>query len=165
MTEGRRNNIDFARLESPWLSIKPKKLSFTEYDNIPNCGTSAISLLTGLSMRFVDSFNPIGFGIKYWYFCDIIKFLKSRGFITIEVTKRSVTNSFWCDTPITQNHCVLMLLKMDADEYSVYVMHKGIIWHNFSREKIDALYLLNKPTEQVYVVQHPKHQRKMQQAC
>lgn len=152
MKTGTITATTFDKLASPNLALKPKR---RDYDECSNCGSAALSTITGLSVKFVHSMCKDPDGI-FWHFDDIVKFLKKRNYTVVEVTKNSVTNVFWRERPLTPNHCLLMFLKMDTEWYSAFVMHKNICWHNFEKEKVDNLFLINKPTDRVYIVHHKK---------
>ena len=106
MREGIIKKVDFDTLASPDLNIVPNANAKRYYLGTEgsNCSTGAISLLTGLSIQFIDSLNP-GPSNDYWYIEDVVKFLRQRDFKVVEVTKRNVTNiDSWKDGHISANH-------------------------------------------------------------
>lgn len=144
----------FDDLRSPRLNLKEPKLSY-QYHDLSNCGTAALSLLTGLSPNFVQSKCTYP-GKDGWAVSKMVQFLKQRNFKVIEVTKNSVTNVYWENRPIRTDHCLLVISHMNTTEASALVMHKGVTWHNLRTEDMDDLFFINKPTQNVYIVQHPK---------
>lgn len=152
MKEGINTHIKFHKYESPYLKLKQPKNSY-QYKNISNCGTAALSLLTGLTPNYVQSkctYDP-GDG---WYGDDMVKFLRNRGYYVVEVTKKNVTNTDWKDYPLTPNHCLLIITTVEKEECSAIVVHKNKLWHNLKTEDFTPLFFLNKPTVQVYIVSH-----------
>ena len=152
MQEGIKKKVQFSRMTSPDLILKP---TYKHQDDDCNCSTAALSMLTNLTVPFIQS-QCKSRSKEYWYIEDVIKFLEKRKFKVTELTKRTVTNRFWLDKSITSNHCLLLFLKMDAQENSALIMHKDKIWHNFSLVKSDKLYFINHPMEHVYIIEHSR---------
>src|ERR1035437_4056135 len=150
MSEGGVKYQNIHRLASSELVLNSKPYRGIETHD---CGTAALCLITGISPDYINSLSRCR-GKKSWYFDDMVEFLRKRKFDVVELTKKSVTNVPWTFEPVTRNHCLLMFLKMDKKEYSAFVMHKGVGYHNMHRQKIDGLFLMNKPTEHVFIVSH-----------
>src|ERR1035437_1746447 len=142
MREGITKYQPINNLASPKLvlDVKPYRTLDTH-----DCGTAALCLLTGMSPNYINSLSRCR-DKTAWYFDDMIAFLKKRKYDVVELTRRSVTNVHWESEPVTANHCLLMFLKMNKTDYSAFIMHKGVGYHNMHRQKIDGLFLMNKPT-------------------
>jgi len=128
------------------------------------CGSSALSLLTGLTPKHVSRQMP-NHPQKLWSTTAAIKFLKNRGFQIREVSRYGVTNldpndSFeWQYEPITSKHVLLCDLLMCRDEASWWVVHNNITYHNFSVKALNPLLFCNKPSQAIFLVTHPKWPR------
>lgn len=152
MKEGKRKEVKFNELQSPRLVLNPKHKS--QYETICNCGTAALSIMTGLSVNYLQKLCK---NRSYWYIEDMLKLLRKRKYKVVEVTRKNVLyNREWYHDRVNSQHCVLMFLKMDEKEYSAFVMHRNVTWHNFRQEVVDSLYMLNRPIEEVYIIHHPK---------
>lgn len=152
MQEGKIQYIDWSQYSAPSLNLIPRKNNNYEYIS---CGTASLSLITGLSTRFIEKHckNPkVG-----WYTKRAIEFLRNRGFTAVELTKNRITClNYGYSFPITKNHCLMINAKMDKKENSMFLLHKDKIWHHFEPESSNSLFFLNKPTQDVFVIWHPK---------
>ena len=154
MKTGSVKTTNFDNLKSKKLKLVLPKNS-SQYDTISNCATAAISLITGLSPRYIQRYckYPAKNG---WYIDDMVEFIRGKGYKVVEVTKNSVTNVFWKSHPLTSDHCLLVISRMNTEEFSALVIHKGKTWHNLLIEPSSNLFFLNKPTLNVYIIQHLK---------
>lgn len=154
MKEGINKELSFKRYESRRLNLKlPTK--FSQYNSICNCGTAALSLLTGMEPNYVQDKCTYESG-DGWYSEEMVKFLRNRKFKVVEVTKHNVTKVYWKDYPLTNNHCLLIISQMDSHECSAVVVHKNKLWHNMKETNLSPIFFLNKPTIDVYIVSHSK---------
>ena len=153
MKKGKIEKIDWNKYKAPDLNLRlPNK---KDLDCI-SCGSISLSILTGLSPKFIEKYCP---NPKHgWYTSRIKKFLLSRGYTVLDVTKRNVTNTVFFNYPVTSEHCLLLLMKVDKDDYSTFIAHKNSLWHNFDdwSEDYNPLLFINKPVEDVMVIWHPK---------
>ena len=82
---------------------------------------------------------------------------KENGYTAIELSKNGILTPDHEHFPIKQNHCLMMNVRLDSLANSMLVFHKGVMWHNFHVEHdFNSLYFLNKPTQDVILVYHPK---------
>ena len=130
---------------------------FNHYYN--TCGTSAISTLTGLHPRFVERYRPKK--NPYWSSTAMIGFLKTRGFRVQPVTKCGVTalskrNNEFERMPIGPLHVLLCNSLCCRDEASWFIVHYGVMYHNFESFEMNPFFFVNKPTQYLWVVKHPK---------
>ena len=154
MKEGYAKNIDFRRLTAPKLRLVASRQQRREYATISNCGTAALSLITGISPIEIQSHCPME-DKEGWCADQMERFLKKAGYTVKELTRRTVNNVWWTLRPITDDHVLLMVVRVNLDEYSAAVVHRGELWHNMYKERLNGLYFLNKPTETVLLVHHP----------
>ena len=155
MKTGKVKSTRFKDLRSRKLNLQLPPSSY-QYDSISNCATAALSILTQLTPKYVQS-KCLYPGKKGWYNDDMVKFLQERNYKVVEVTRNSVTNVYWEDHPLTNDHCLLVVSWMNTEEASALVIHKGKAWHNLRNEhNMSHLYFLNKPTVSVFIIQHPK---------
>lgn len=152
MQEGRKREINWEDWTAPKLYINPTKVDTLNYIS---CGSTALSLLTQLPLKQVESYNPNP--KRGWSTTRAIRFLRNKGYKTLEVTKMSVTNTYWFKTPLKPDHCLLLNVRLDVKENSMMVCHKNVLWHNFETiDELSNLYFLNKPTQDVIIITHPK---------
>ena len=160
MKDGNYNlNFDWESVESPKLDLSKNFNRFHQkmYDT---CGTGAISLITGLHPKFIEKQLPKP--RKHWTDSSICRFLNKRGYKTIPLTKNLVT-SMSNESPyaelfyiVTQYHCLLLNSLVCQDEASFFVLHNGHVYHNFKKDYIDPLFLINRPTQTAFIVCHKK---------
>jgi len=159
MLEGRKNRerVDWAKLESPNLDMRKRR--YYGLKQFKSCGTSAISMVTGLTVNTIDKHNN---NSADWAWDDTERFLTARGYTCTEVTKKGICDTWWQNHNLTEDHilwcCCRMGTHQGVADYSAVVIHRGAIWHNFERI-IDPLFFLNKPTEYVVVISHEKYSR------
>lgn len=144
--------IDWRSYESPSLMLDQKKTFY----HIPykSCGSASLSLITGLSPGVIERSCPnpkIG-----WFTTRAVKFLKEKGYSVIELSKENILNAGWPAYPLNENHCLLMNVRVDSMENSMFVVHKGKVWHHYDPTTLDGLFFLNKPTQDVLLVYHKK---------
>ena len=156
MKDGSYNfNFDLISTESPNLDlgINCKKFSINDYET---CGTGAISLITGLTPKYIEKHIPKS--QKHWSDLGICKFLNKRGYKTAQLTKNLVTSikSYFSYSylpwRITNNHCLLLNSLVCENEASYFVAHKGILYHNFHETELNPLFWINRPTQTAFVV-------------
>jgi hypothetical protein len=114
-------------------------------------------MLTGLDPQCIERHCP---SIrKGWSTTAFRKFLVSIGYTVIPVTKNSVTNVscfFWQKLPLTKDHVIVMNSAVSASGASWFLLYNNQLWHNEYRETgFDAMFFLNKPTQDVLLVWHP----------
>lgn len=147
----------FSYPESPNAinSILESCLSF-KYNGFSTCGTAAISALTGLSPSVVDRKKPKS--AEHWSDRAITSFLKKRGFSVLPVSKYGVTNidpfGDWEFFPLNKNHVFLLNSLFCRREASWIITTQNQWIHNFHAEAFTPFHLLNKPTQNVYLVSH-----------
>jgi len=144
-----RKITSLEKYEAPKLDLeKRKRYSVMEYTS---CGSAALSLITGIRPSTVERFCPnprVG-----WYTSRAIKYLKEKGYTVLELSKEDVLKGHWSTFPLNQRHCLLMSVRMNNEENSMFVLHNGILWHNFESEPYyNGLFFLNKPTQDVLLI-------------
>lgn len=160
MKEGRitKKLNDWSELKAYGLYLEKNKFFEDDMDyssdHYKSCASAALSLLTNLSIKTVEKFCSD----TTWSTSMIVKFLKSKGYVVIEISKGGIL-SHKCDggQPLTQNHCLLINANSDSEENSLYIMHMNKVYHHFhlAAEK-DPLFFFNKPTQDVLLVYHKK---------
>lgn len=160
MKEGRitKKSIDWSGLKSIDLEVEKSRYfqNDIEYsDNHYNsCASAALSLLTNISVRTIEKFCPD----KAWSTSMISKFLKSKGYVVIEVSKGGIlSHTYNGGEPLSKHHCLLINANSDAEENSLYIMHRNKVYHHFHLQvENDPLFFFNKPTQDVLLVFHKK---------
>ncbi len=145
----KKKGVDWKGYESPKLNLKDRKAF--GWDSYISCGSAALSLITGLSPTTVEKSCP--HPKTGWYTSRVIKFLRAKGYTVIEISKKDVLNSYCLDFPINKNHCLLMNVRMDNKENTMFVTHKGKLWHHYECEPyFNNLFFINKPTQDVLLI-------------
>ena len=142
----KRTTLDF-----PGVCDKLEKVKYE------TCGSAALSVLTSLNPGHIERQLP---GNRvHWTDASIIKFLHKRGFKTLQLTKRGITSlpgHFYPIMPISDRHVLLVNSLVCHNEASYFVIYKGFRYHNFEATKLDPLFLINKPPQNVFLVHNPK---------
>lgn len=117
------------------------------------CGGCCVSMITGEA--------PIKIDRKMKWSEDattgkMIRCLESKGFDVMKVGLRAVSDSrqccAWNNESLTEEHLLLIGAMTDAKEASWFLLHQGIVWHNFSRWSNSPLFLLNNAPEDVLLI-------------
>ncbi len=133
------------------LDLNERKKSF----DFESCGSAALSLITGISVKTVEKSCPEP--LTGWYTTNMIKYLRKKGYKVIEMSKNRILSSDYYLPRLHKAHCILINAHTDMQENSAYVLHAGEIWHNFIKiENPGPLFFLNIPTQDVLLVWHPK---------
>lgn len=145
----KKKGINWKEFEVPKLHLKNRKTF--DWNSYISCGSAALSLITGISTKTIEKSCPnpsVG-----WYTSRVIKYLKEKGFTVIELSKKDVLNSYCLDFPINKNHCLLMNVRMDNSDNTMFVVHKGKLWHHYECEPyFNNLFFINKPTQDVLLI-------------
>lgn len=145
----RKKRIDWKEYESKNLHLEDRKPSI--WNSYISCGSAALGLVTGISAKTVEKSCPnpkVG-----WYTRRVIKYLREKGFTVIEISKKDVLKSYCLDFPINDKHCLLMNVRMEGEENTMFVVHKGKLWHHYECEPyFNNLFFINKPTQDVLLV-------------
>ncbi len=133
------------------LDLNKRKKSFS----YKSCGSAALSLITGISVKTIEkSCQDPNIG---WYTTNMIKYLRSKGYTVIEMSKNRILSSDYHQSRLHNAHCILINAHTDIEENSAYVSHAGDVWHNFIKiEDPGPLFFLNLPTQDVLLIWHPK---------
>ena len=153
-------NINWENFESP--KFKPHK--FHKNTDFESCGTTIFSLITGEHPSVVDyRYNIVGeIG---WGTDEFAKRLRSRGYKVITVAKNNVTRvtdgitgctRCWNNRPLKTSHVLVINGAVMNHENSMFLLHKNKLWHHFEQIPIDPMFFLNKPTQDVLLIYHPK---------
>ena len=147
--------IEWSQYSSPGLYLEKRRRY--KSSSFISCGSSAIGIVTGIHPEIVEKSckNPN----TGWYTGNVIKFLRSKGYTVIELSKNGILKSGWMDFPIRENHCLMMNTRMDGKENSMFVLHKDRLWHNYEDETeswLNNLFFINKPTQDVLLIYHKK---------
>ena len=131
----------------------------TEFES---CGTAAFCTITGFDPEQVDK----RYNVKYnegWHTIDFAKRLRNHGYTVITVSKNNVTNvrdrwhtRAWDNRPLKKNHLIVINGMIMRDENSFFIMHNNKLWHNFRQIRLDPLFFLNKPTQDVLIISNDK---------
>jgi len=140
----------------PQLHANSVKFGSYFYDT---CGTSALSVLSGVSPKSVQKYRPKS--NKYWSDSAVIGFLKKRRFIVQSVTKCGVTNlsrhgDAFERMPIGHLHVLLCNSLCCRNEASWFIVHGNVLFHNFESFELNPFFFVNKPPQSIWVVKHPK---------
>lgn len=154
MIEGRKpkRKTDWNSIKSPGLDLSKAK----RYVKYRSCASSALSMVTGLSAIKLDRYNKMR---EDWTWADTAKLLRKLGYTLTEVTKESICNTHWQNHELKTDHLLWCCCRFGPDDYSAVLVHGGIVWHNFERVT-DPLFFMNKPTEYVVVISHPRFRKK-----
>jgi len=150
-----KKSLNFNKYKAHNLNLF-KNNKYTGKD-FKTCGSGALSLVTGINVKTVEKGCP---NIKTgWYTSRAIKFLRSHGYTVRELTKSTVLNQYglW---NITEQHCLIVNSHVDKADNSMFVIHNGNIWHNFNCERMDPLFFVNHPFQDVLIVYHKKWKKK-----
>lgn len=150
MLDGKKpkKKTDWTKHESPRLQLSHKH----EHEDYKSCASAALSMITGLSTKTLDRMNG---NKEEWTWRDTAVFLKQRGYTMLEVTKELICDTHWKRHNLNDNHLLWCCCRVGPEDYSAVLAHGGKLYHNFEEVR-DALFFLNKPTEYVVVISHPK---------
>ena len=133
-------------------------------DLYPNPSVGQFSILSKEVIESINIFDTGGklvfslndlFSTKYNL--NLIKYLRSKGYTVIEISKADLLKSNWLHHPIKRGHCLLINNRMDAKENSMYVLHDNELWHHYETDDyFNNLFFINKPTQDVMIVHHKK---------
>lgn len=123
------------------------------------CGVYALSIITGLTPRYIDRFTPKK---GWWGDTDMLKFLKSRGVSAYPINHRAVHRPKR-EQPFANiyerniNHLNVLLISqhMLPTEGSWAVVHNNSYYHGHEREMFTGYELLTNPFWTGYVLWHP----------
>lgn len=122
------------------------------------CASAAMSMLTNKHPLAIDV--ECNDPVRGWRTRPIIKYLREQGFVVIELVKQTILNTHWASYPLKPDHCLLINCQMDNKENSMVIAHKGAIWHNYQEEKNPSIFFLQKFSQDVLLVYHPKWKAK-----
>jgi len=123
--------------------------------NFISCGSAALGLLLNKNPLLLDKVCKDAH--KGWYTTQVIQYLKSQNCKVIQLSKDDVLPKFnHLYNPITSDHVLLINSRVNKNENSMFVIHNNVIWHNYNSEQIPPLFFINKPTQDVLLVHHPK---------
>lgn len=164
MIEGSyKHKIEWRDYESPKALDVFKANALTCKASYNTCGSAALALLTGINAFKVEKQLP---GQRlHWTDSSATRFLRARGYTVTPVSKYGVTNlsnrpcdGEWHKMPLNPNHVLLCNMLMCRDEASWFVVHQNYSVHNFSFESLSPLLFVNKPSQSIHLVTHPKWQ-------
>lgn len=163
MVEGRYYKVypRYFRCAAPNLDLIKRAEKFMDAP-FRTCGTAALSLITNLHPKRIEPLIPKP--RLHWTDNSIRRFLRWKGYKMFPLTKHGVTSLdgvFYKTMPITSNHCILVNSLVCEDEASYFLLHKGLVFHNFMYQELPPLFLINKPSQSVYIIFHPKWGRKV----
>ena len=168
MIEGKYECVDFRGFRAPFAeSHILANIRRSPHGGWGSCGTNALQMLTGLRGKFIESKRPKTPQKHlrgYWTDHAVKNFLRPRGFKIGTVTKRNVTSVHkqgwfsWCDwnAPLGDQHVLLCGLLMQEHEASWVIIHNRKTYHNMEIEDLNPLLLFNRPSNNVYLLWHPK---------
>lgn len=143
-------SVHWGELRAPEFEVHEIKSS-----NWTTCGTATLGLLTGFEPSRIEKYCPrprIG-----WSTRAVSNYLLKRGYTVVEVTRKNVTNVGWMACPLVSDHVILINAELNTEEASWFILHKDVLWHNdYVEHSFNPLFFLNKPTQNVLVVWHPK---------
>ncbi len=153
-----RQKVDWSTFESPKAYELLYHRSFQHSNGDYNtCGTGALSILTGIKPQTVEKMLPKS--SEHWSDQAAIHYLKHRKFKVVQLSKFGITNldadGFdYQDQPLNKNHVLLCCLLVCRNEASWFVITNNVVFHNFCRDDLDALFFVNKPSQSSYLVTH-----------
>lgn len=118
------------------------------------CGTTILSLITGLNPGKIESCLPKG--RSHWSDTSITDFLQKRNYKTIQLTRLLVTNTYWENYPIHRDHVLILNVLMDKEEASYFLLFDNVLYHNFSSVHFNNYFFINKPLQSAILVWHKK---------
>lgn len=149
----RKNKIDWRQYEVPNLNLDEHETF--HYSPYISCGSASLSLLTRVKPEKVEKSCPNP--RKGWFTSRVVKYLRDKGYTVIELSKEDLLKTNWTDFPINNNHCLMMNIRMDEKENSMFILHKGQLWHHYDSEPyFNNLFFINKPTQDVLLIFHKK---------
>jgi hypothetical protein len=113
------------------------------------CGATALALLTGVPPQAIAAKN----GSRHYADSFMIRFLRRRGFLVMELTRSNVPAS---SSSLGNNHVLLISQLFQPDEGTWGVIFNRTWYHNFDCYALDLLSFLNKPILSAYVVVHSR---------
>lgn len=127
-----------------------------------SCGTGALAMLTGMHPHSVQKLVPKTAVDGDWTDQSITRFLKKRGYMVKQLSRRGVTNldpqNEWERMPLRPCHVLLCGLLMCRNEGSWLVVHANQNFHNLKVEPLHPLLFVNKPSDSIYLVTHKSWQ-------
>lgn len=171
MILGRFKPIDYRAFRSPVAldQLESNRIRATMYAP-GSCGTNCIQTLTGLTGRFIERQRPKARGqyARYWSDTAMMNFLRQRGFRTEQLTKLGVAcernagySYFNWETPITPDHVLVCNLLMDSMDASWIIITQNVMFHNFIKEQLNPLLLVNRPSQTIWMVTHEKWKKSL----
>lgn len=150
MINGKVKEIAWNKYTSPNFEVS--KIKSNRWSS---CGSPIISLITGVDPMYVERCCPNS--KRGWSTRALTGYLTKKHYTVIQVTKNSVNNVYWQHYPLNPNHLLVINSSVDLKEASWFLLHKEQLWHNDYRQKFfNSLFFLNKPTQDVLLVWHPK---------
>lgn len=148
----KKKRIDWIQYESPNLDLTTRRLVHPiEYSG---CACAALGIITGIHPRTIGKhFKRISQGIST---SKTVAFLRKKGYTVVELTKQDVLKVYWEHFPINERHLLLINGSVDSESNSMFVLHGGRVWHNYEILNNNALFFINKPTQDVLLVFHKK---------
>lgn len=145
--------IPFDHFRSPHLNLYDH-LRY-QHQNYISCGSAALGMLLNKSPKDLDKIcNNAHAG---WFTTQVIQFLKSKNFTVIQLSKDQVLPEWnHKQFPITTDHVLLINSRVVKKENSMFVVHDNIAWHNYVPTEMNGLFFINKPTQDVLLIHHPK---------
>lgn len=156
MINGSLNHrVDFQKYESPNF-----KVAFQGSRHRLGCGPNLLAMVTGIKTETIYPKNPAR-DKDFWSNSAVCSYLRSKHITVIPVSRTAVSNkphAFWALEKLNSNHVLVCNLLCDKNEASWFLFHDEKIWHNFDKHKpkSSSLFLLNHPTQNVFLVWHPK---------
>ena len=145
--------IPFDQFKAPYLDLTDN-LKYQNH-NYVSCGSAAIGLLMNKNPQALDKICKDA--ESGWYTTQVIQYLKSQKFSVIQLSKTDVLPE-WNHKhfPITSQHVLLVNSRVVKKENSMFVIHNNIAWHNYIPNEMNGLFFINKPTQDVLLIRHPK---------
>jgi len=154
-----KDKINYNEFESPLAGdIFVERCEKFRHISFKSCGTGALSMLTGMHPHSVQKLVPKTADDGHWTDQSITRFLKKRGYMVKQLSRRAVTNldpiSEWERMPLKSWHVLLCGLLMCRNEGSWLVIHGNKNFHNLKVEELHPLLFVNKPSDSIYLVTH-----------
>lgn len=153
-----KNGSWIMELQQPKFKVKNLSNQVDVFDLRGGCGTSALSMLTGISPKIIDRNLPLS--VDYWSDRRMKAFLRDHGYFVTEITVSRVCAKTWsCNQLITPKHVLLAGQNIYRDEGTWSIIHQGLRYHNFEMEYLNPLEFVNNPTDTLYAISHKKWER------
>jgi len=141
-----------------WPSLEVKKFSPTiyTYNAKKTCGTAALAVITGEDPYDIDV-SPIKGKSKHWSDRAILRYLTKRKYEIYPISVPNIkTSNTYVQQPITENHVVLLSMRVTSRQSTWCVLFKDLLYHGAEILPLRPMEFLNNKLYSSYVLFRPE---------